>query len=278
MAIADYPNPPTSVPDRNDAEARDWGPGWPNCQTDKLTTIELSNGVRITVRREVANLIRDLLDYVLWRGYVIRPKVTGGYNCRAIVDSDPPVASNHSWGLAVDVNWDVNALGDDEPGEVDIPKWMVSLMWAHGWYWGGWYGREDAMHFEYVYRPSDVAGHAAAARSLLEEAMSLDPDEEALVFNGTSAVTSLALMRDTAPQRDWQGAGAGQAAAPLALPMVAAVREIKNGVAKLVESGLPVQITVDEPTQAAIAVRVAELLRPGLVEQIADELAARLAG
>jgi len=158
-----YPPAPVGV-EVNNASARGWGSGWPACQTSKQLTFSLANGVRLTMRREVAELTRLLLNECVRRGYPIYGNQTGGFNCRAIAGTTIP--SNHSWGLAVDVNWNQNPMSN--PMRTNIPPWMVSLMWAYGFFWGGWYsGAKDPMHFEFIKTPSAAGTLTTALKRAL---------------------------------------------------------------------------------------------------------------
>lgn len=68
-------------------------------------------------------------------GYVFRPK-------RGAVKP-----STHSWGIAIDLNPNTNAMGT--AGDMD--ERLVALFEGHGFTWGGrWSGRsKDPMHFQY---------------------------------------------------------------------------------------------------------------------------------
>lgn len=118
------------------------------------------------------------LDTVLHRhGYAPRAGVTGAYNCRKITGGSG--YSLHAYGvgalftfwsgvrvatsLAVDINWDTNPYG---PRLVtDMPRAMIdditrirTRSGAQVWRWGGYYrGNKDAMHFEIVCHPDDLA-------------------------------------------------------------------------------------------------------------------------
>lgn len=142
----------------SDAASRGWGPGWPNCQTGTIVTLKRADGLRLPVRRELAPLIAWLIDETERRGYDVRPDWTWGYACRAIRGSSRP--SNHSWGLAVDINAPKNPMG---PKLItDMPAWMVDLWQAHGFRWGGSYQtRPDAMHYEFMGTPADAARYTA---------------------------------------------------------------------------------------------------------------------
>jgi hypothetical protein len=85
-----------------------------------------------------------------------------GYSCRAIAGSSN--ASNHSWGLAVDINAPTNPY--TTPLKTDMPRWMPQLWESYGFRWGGNYsGRKDAMHYEFMGSVSEAATQTAKARA-----------------------------------------------------------------------------------------------------------------
>lgn len=168
-ARSDYGPNPHEGADRNNAAARGWGSGWPNCQWSAFVKLTRA-GVSISVRREVAELVGTLLAATEALGYDVRAAGDGpcggtwGVACRPIRGTN--VASNHSWGLAVDLNAPCNPMSS--VFKSDIPPVVVHLWESCGFYWGGRYGsRPDAMHFEYIGRPADVAGHLARATQAL---------------------------------------------------------------------------------------------------------------
>lgn len=185
----EYMARPADHPDPGGAQARGWGSGYPHCQ-DALMVRVRRGRVRISVRREIAELVATLLEATeQGHGYRIKPAETGGFNCRAIGHGNSP--SNHSWGLAVDLNWNDNPW--QEPFQSDLPPAVVPMWWACGFYWGGWYsGKPDPMHFEYVYRPDQVAGHLATAKEYLM-AFRDDDDARALIYR----VDGLLSMRES---------------------------------------------------------------------------------
>jgi hypothetical protein len=159
---SDYPARPSGI-DRNHAEAHGWGSGWPSCQKKKMAAVTKA-GVTVYVHREIAALVATLLEATERLGYDVKPGQTWGFACRAIRGTDKP--SNHSWGLAVDINALTNPMSTTFAS--DIPPAVVAMWWAAGWNWGGWAEkRPDTMHFEYVHRPSDVDRHLAVARTYL---------------------------------------------------------------------------------------------------------------
>lgn len=271
MAITGYPSP--GNPPGTDAQDRRWGRGWPYCSEAGALqkTVTLINGIKITVRQEIAELTRCLLNYCLARGYQIRPADTGGYNCRPIRNSDPPRPSNHSWGLAIDVNWTTNV---QYTTQTDIPLWMVSLLWAYGFYWGGWYvrGSEDPMHFEFIKRPADVGALTRDAQALWEEIMS-EAQTNALAFNTASMLGALVEQRTTAPQKDWQDPGIGNASPSIALPLVTTIVNTASAVTALGTQLDEIEAKIETP--APVQVDVAELaaaLRPIILQVVAEVL------
>lgn len=150
-----------------DAEARGWGPGWPTQRYRDMVRVS-GGGIVVSVHRLIAPLVAHLLDETTKRGYELRDGQCWGYACRAIAGTRR--ASNHSRGLAVDLNAPANPMG---VGLVtDMPAWMPKLWEQWGFRWGGGYsGRKDAMHYEFTGTPAD-------ARSLATYLEHTEPQEE----------------------------------------------------------------------------------------------------
>jgi hypothetical protein len=54
--------------------------------------------------------------------------------------------SIHSYGLAIDINWDTNPVGKHG----DMPDYVVKLFEKYGWSWGGhWKNPLDEMHMQF---------------------------------------------------------------------------------------------------------------------------------
>ncbi|MGH3481296.1 MAG: M15 family metallopeptidase [Nocardioidaceae bacterium] len=158
---SDYGNNPNAGKSRNNAAERGWGSGWPNAQTARMAKVGKA-GVTVYVRREIAPLVAVLLDNTerLFK-YDIKKGQTWGFANRAIRGTRTP--SNHSWGLAIDINSLANPMGSRFV--TDIPPAVVAMWGACGLYWGGRYQkRPDAMHFEYIGRPRDVAADLLQAQ------------------------------------------------------------------------------------------------------------------
>ncbi|RZT87434.1 D-alanyl-D-alanine carboxypeptidase-like protein [Pseudonocardia sediminis] len=151
------------------AAQRGWGAGWPSCNGAKAAgTATVSadlSGVRVSVHKRIARLVDLLMDATEKRGYRLKSGHCGGYNCRAISGTNSP--SNHSWGLAVDLNWQSNPYV--RPRRTDMPVWMPLLWNRYGFAWGGNYGsngtrgKADAMHYEFMGSPADADAMTALA-------------------------------------------------------------------------------------------------------------------
>ena len=186
------PNPLAGA-SRNNAEARGWGPGWPHAQTDKMTTV-VAAGIKVSVRREIAELVKTLLLVTEKYGYDCKPGQCWGFANRPIRGTQ--TASNHSWGLAVDINSLANPMGSSF--QSDLPPKVVNAWESCGFYWGGRYERRpDAMHFEYTRRPQDVTTDLARAKALLTPVSAPPLDRSLLLKQWRIDKAALSGMRPT---------------------------------------------------------------------------------
>jgi hypothetical protein len=144
-----------------------WGPGWPADNRPKIVTVVSGKGgLRLPVRREIAPLVAGLVrDLERARGKPFRSDWSWGYANRAIRGTNTP--SNHSWGLAVDLDAPQNPylsrdihraahpLRKSFPGGLvlrsTMPDKVVAIANEWGFGWGGRYPtRPDPMHFEFM--------------------------------------------------------------------------------------------------------------------------------
>lgn len=203
---SDYGVDPHAGASRNNASQRGWGSGWPNCQSSKMTAV-IGGGVKVSVRREVATLVKTLMDNTERLGYAVLTGQTWGFACRAIRGTSTP--SNHSWGLAVDINSLSNPM--QSTFQSNIPPAVVRMWEACGFYWGGRYqNRPDAMHFEYIFRPTDVAGHLRRAQGWLaepddEQEADMTKEEHAKLMATNAAVAELQLQVRSIAQGVYDG-------------------------------------------------------------------------
>src|SRR3954451_2672272 len=86
------------------AKAKGWGSGWPVDRSQDMARVTADTSrAGVNVHRRIARLVDVLLDETERRGYLLDQAQTGGYNNRPIRNTKVP--SNHSWGLAIDLNW-----------------------------------------------------------------------------------------------------------------------------------------------------------------------------
>jgi hypothetical protein len=146
-----------------------WGSGWPNCQPSKINSGFVVSGTKFPggMRNELVDLTSMLVQETKNRGYRFGSSTDPsygcwGYSCRAISGSNNP--SNHSWGLAVDINAPSNPY--TSPLVTDMPNWMPDLWNGYGFRWGGDYsGSKDAMHYEFMESVSAAADYTNRARA-----------------------------------------------------------------------------------------------------------------
>lgn len=146
-----------------------WGSGWPSCQGSKINSGFSVSGTRFPggMRNELVDLTSMLVQECKNRGYRFGNSSDPsygcwGYSCRAISGSNNP--SNHSWGLAVDINAPSNPY--TSPLVTDMPSWMPDLWNDYGFRWGGDYsGSKDAMHYEFMESVAAAADYTNRARS-----------------------------------------------------------------------------------------------------------------
>lgn len=71
----------------------------------------------------------------------------GVYNFRLMRGGNK--LSTHSWGCAIDLAPEINALGVQyDPSKNMMPKEAVRIFTNEGWQWGGPWSRPDCMHFQ----------------------------------------------------------------------------------------------------------------------------------
>lgn len=147
-----------------------WGPGWPDCQSGNIVDLNVDGtvfpaGVRAEIHELTTRLVRETRNRGYQFGNDDDPSYgCWGFNCRCISGTSTP--SNHSWGLAVDINAPSNPY-KYPPVVTDMPDWMPDLWNAYGFRWGGDYssGKVDAMHYEFMGSAQDAANYTELARA-----------------------------------------------------------------------------------------------------------------
>lgn len=108
-----------------------------------LKVITSPSGARFSVAAEHADRFQALVNDLEAAGYPIRGDQSGGYNPRNIAGTNTP--SLHSFGRAIDINWNENARGKRGTIPEDV---ALRLAQKHGLTWGGTWKNRDDMHFE----------------------------------------------------------------------------------------------------------------------------------
>ena len=150
-----------------------WGPGWPTDNRARMVTVVTGGGgLRLPVRREIGPLVVGLVRQLEQaRGKAFRADWSWGYAFRAIRGTSTP--SNHSWGLAVDLDAPENPylsvdthrathrLRKTFPGgrvlRSTMPDNVEAIANRWGFAWGGRYPtKPDPMHFEFLASMEDA--------------------------------------------------------------------------------------------------------------------------
>jgi hypothetical protein len=212
-----------NLSDQRRADARGWGPGWQGpestCQPTKWVELDVlslngrlirfppheirsQNGKLVFeedvsfgggVREEIRELVSLLLQVSERRGHLnLQPGWCWGAACRPIKRSDGTLTttpSNHSWGLALDINAPENPFGGTSH-TIDRP--MADLWNEFGFRWGGDYSTtKDWMHFEFMGTPADAEAMTEKAHhQLAGEVEELTPEQE-------KAIKRMATFLDT---------------------------------------------------------------------------------
>jgi hypothetical protein len=173
------------------ASARGWGSGWPHPHVDRIVTAVCgANQLRLPVRAEIAPLVQRLVSDLERQHGPFHTGQCWGFANRAIRGSNTP--SNHSWGLAIDLDAPSNPMTTDRGARHTIGSYASGVAAQYGFRWGGDYrGRKDYMHFEFMGTPAS----AAALTSGLQGNASALPYPGHLLQRGTPANPDVAAVQ-----------------------------------------------------------------------------------
>jgi len=127
--------------------------------------VPLNGGSFITVRASTVEAWLALNEVLVRWAYEATPPDVGAYNCRTITGGTG--YSLHAYGIAADINWGANPYGptlvtDMPSGMIDDIKAIRTNSGAGVFRWGGDFsGNKDAMHFEIVASPAEIASGIA---------------------------------------------------------------------------------------------------------------------
>ena len=126
--------------------AQAWGPA---CRKVERPTLALNGAGRVTVDPRIVDAVRELNACLIAWNYRTRYADTGAYVCRDKVGK-PGEKSNHSYGTALDINWQTNPYG--RVLRTDFPAAMREAILGirtnngqQAWGWGGtWSGNKPS--------------------------------------------------------------------------------------------------------------------------------------
>lgn len=149
------------------ANLRGWGQGWPVDRSGDMRRVaSFRSGTDFDVHYEIAPIVKHIIDEIERRGYLLDHGPGDvdddwSYSNRPIRGKRVP--SNHSWGLAIDIDAQNFPMGTRR----NPPQWIIDLFRAYRFDWGGVWSRPDPMHFEFNGTPREarwlvaaLAGHA----------------------------------------------------------------------------------------------------------------------
>lgn len=184
------------------AGTRGWGdPSLPTYRK-KIKSL-IVDGAKFNVHKDVAPIFEHFLDRLVretnyslnevyddW-SYILRPK--RGYEEQYEYTKDMRYLSNHSWGLAIDVNATTNPM--QSKLKTDLPvAWVRENVTRYGLGWGGDYvGRKDPMHFEFLGTPKQARAIVDSLNS--QEDDDLTPEQAKMLKEVHKMLTDLAAPR-----------------------------------------------------------------------------------
>ncbi len=133
---------------------------WAPACTPPFARMALHGSGVVTVDVLVVDALKALNAVLIDWDYRTRRADTGAYNCRQITGGTN--YSLHSYGTAIDINWQTNPYGHhlitDMPiGMIEDIEAIETVGGVQVWRWGGRYrGNKDAMHFEVVASPAEL--------------------------------------------------------------------------------------------------------------------------
>jgi len=130
---------------------------------EDLTIINFNGEGRAKVNKDALACFTLLNMCLIDDDYITHKKTTGGYNFRKIANSDK--YSCHAYGLAVDINWQLNPVTRDGSIKTNFKESTINkilnIKTADGlpvFRWGGNYNSyKDPMHFEIFVTPEELS-------------------------------------------------------------------------------------------------------------------------
>ena len=155
---------------------------WAPACTPPFARYTLHGGGVVTVDVLVVDALKALNAVLIDWDYRTRRADTGAYNCRQITGGTN--YSLHAYGIAVDLNWNTNPYGrtlvtDMAIGMIEAIEGIRTAGGVQVWRWGGRYSNnKDAMHFEVVASPAELARGIQSHTTTNTERLIVTPEDE----------------------------------------------------------------------------------------------------
>ena len=155
---------------------------WAPACTAPFARLNLYGEGVVTVDVLIVDAVKALNAVLIDWDYRTRRADTGAYNCRQITGGRS--YSLHAYGIAVDLNWSTNPYGHhlitDMPiGMIEDIEGIRTAGGVQVWRWGGRYSNnKDAMHFEVVASPAELARGIQSQTTTNTERLIVTPEDE----------------------------------------------------------------------------------------------------
>lgn len=155
---------------------------WAPACTAPFARLNLYGEGVVTVDVLIVDAVKALNAVLIDWDYRTRRADTGAYNCRQITGGTN--YSLHAYGIAVDLNWSTNPYGHhlitDMPiGMIEAIEGIRTASGVQVWRWGGRYSNnKDAMHFEVVASPAELARGIQSQTTTNTERLIVTPEDE----------------------------------------------------------------------------------------------------
>lgn len=155
---------------------------WAPACTAPFARLNLYGEGVVTVDVLIVDAVKALNAVLIDWDYRTRRADTGAYNCRQITGGTN--YSLHAYGIAVDLNWSTNPYGHhlitDMPiGMIEAIEGIRTAGGVQVWRWGGRYSNnKDAMHFEVVASPAELARGIQSQTTTNTERLIVTPEDE----------------------------------------------------------------------------------------------------
>ena len=155
---------------------------WAPACTAPFARLNLYGEGVVTVDVLIVDAVKALNAVLIDWDYRTRRADTGAYNCRQITGGTN--YSLHAYGTAIDLNWQTNPYGHhlitDMPiGMIEAIEGIRTAGGVQVWRWGGRYSNnKDAMHFEVVASPAELARGIQSQTTTNTERLIVTPEDE----------------------------------------------------------------------------------------------------